>query len=375
MIKGRTLAGLAVAGVLLAGAAWYLGGDRAPSESEAEGRLLFPGLHDALNTIHRIEVTAEDGAFTLELQDGVWLLPERNRYPADTRKAREFLVGVAGLKIRSPKTANPALYEKLELNDPSEEGSRARAVVLHDAEGAVRASLIVGRRRPAADPALNQYFVRLADDPQTWLVEGVIDTPRTPPEWLARGDFLNIERNTIREVRVVHPDARPIVVTRAAAADEFTLEAIPEGHTLANQFSLNDIVDLFVDPMFDDVSLAAGIRFGGSKATMTTFDGLQVEMEQGTGEWSDYIRLAARVTENATEDAAEEATEDKDAGGDAADDADITVADSAQVRAEALNRRWQGWAWQLPGFRIGKLTQTLEQLIEVREKQGDESDG
>ena len=376
MIKSRTLAGLAVAGVLLAGAAWYLGGDQVPSGTE--GRPLFPGLHDELNAIHRIEVTAGDGSFTLELQDGAWLLLERARYPADTRKAREFLVGVAGLKIRSRKTANPAFYEKLELNDPSEEGSRALAVILRDAEGAVRASFIAGSSRPAADPQLSEHFVRLAGDPQTWLVEGAMKTPRTPPEWLARGDFLGMERNTIREVRLAHPGEQPLVVTRAAAADEFSLEGIPEGHKLANQFSLNDIVDLFVNPVFDDVSAADEVRFGGGKATMTTFDGLQVEMEQGTGEQSNYIRLEARVAAGAdasasagSEDAAGEDDSDAGASGGEAADADITVSApaSAETRAEELNQRWRGWAWQLPGFRVDNLGSRMEGLIEAEESE------
>ena len=370
MIKGRTLMILTVAGVVLAGAAWFLGRDQGRAGVGAgamtEGRLLFPGLHDQLNAIRSIEITANDGAFTLELQGGVWLLAERGGYPADTRTVRRYLVEVARLKLRSPKTANPALYEKLDLNDPTKAGSRALAVVLRDAEGAVRASFIVGRSRPGASPERREHFVRLADDPQTWLVAGALSTPRTPPEWLMRDGFPGLQRSAIREVRVVHREGLPVVVMRAAAGDEFYLQGIPAGQQLASPYSLNDLVDLFVNARFDDVSPAAEVQFGGSKATMTTFDGVQVEMEQGAGAYHDYIRLEARAVGGASEGAGGEERED-----DASAAADVTVAEpepeAPEIRAEKLNQNWRNWAWRLSGFHIGNLTKPMAALLEAQE--------
>ena len=332
MIKARTLIGLATVGVAAALAVWQL--SRAPQTEDGEA--LFAGLYDSLNDITQIEVRANEGAFHAAQIDGQWVVRERDDYPANTRAVREFLLGVADLTIRSRKTANPELYEQLQLNDPSDANSRAVETTLRDADGAPRAALIIGRNRPSA--AHPQHFVRLPDNPQTWLVEGELNAPRTPIDWLARDDFLRIDKADIRKV-TLSGGGKPVNIERKTAEESLALQGVGDAMQVKDEYLVDDIINLFVSTRFDEVARADQVQVRGATATMHAFDGMRVVMRQATRDDSDnYIRLRAEVDADAEE--------------------------AVREAADAHNQLWQDRAWQLAANRIDSLTQTFAELVE-----------
>ena len=87
----------------------------------------------------------------------------------------KLLLGAAGMKRVEPKTSNPELYPKLWLEEPSGRDAKSVRFVLEDASGAALADWVLGDRRPSkADATRTELYIRVADDPLAWLVEGSV---------------------------------------------------------------------------------------------------------------------------------------------------------------------------------------------------------
>lgn len=352
-MRAGTFTWVLLLSALLAGAAWLLLGRSAPPPDQ--GRLLFPELRAALGDAREIEITTHEQSFTLELVEDRWRLRELHGYPAQAATVRRFLLGVAGLQIRSRKTSNPDLYARVDLNEPEEEGSQAVRIAIRagdDAEdGGDLASFLAGRIEPASEIAnpdpergesrlknLKQIFVRLPDAPTVWLVEGALEIGREPAAFIKREGLADISRETIRSVRVRHPGGGGFTVSRPAQGEDFALQGIPAGR-LHSQERLDDLVALFVELDFEQVTAADEVEWGGVRATMTAFDKLQVVMEHSGSAAEPWIRLRAEAPADAAED-------------------------SAQVtRAAELNQRWQGWAYRLPAERVEMLRREKQALL------------
>jgi len=339
-MRARTFTWVLLLSAALAGAAWfYLGREAAPPD--LQGRLLFPDLRAVLTGARAIEITTADDSFALESTEaGGWAVRERHGYPAQTATVRRFLLGVAGLEIRSRKTSNPDNYARLDLTAPEDDAESAAArVVIRDEDGGELAAFLAGLTRPASevdnpDPDrgvsalkdLSQIFVRLPDAPTVWLVEGELNIARAPTDYINRERLTDTARDTIRSITVARPadDGDAFTVSRAAQGEDFELENLAEGMRLKNQFQLNDLVDLFVNLKFEDVTVddeiawaygdgdgagdgdgdgdgngdgdgdGAGNAGAGLTATMRAFDKSTVVMEQGVDANGElWIRLRA----------------------------------------------------------------------------------
>lgn len=348
-MRAGTFTWVLLLSALLAGAAWLLLGRSAPPPDE--GRLLFPELRAELGGAREIEITTHEQSFTLELVEDRWRLRELHGYPAQAATVRRFLLGVAGLQIRSRKTSNPDLYARVDLNEPEEEGSQAVRIAIRAEDGGDLAAFLAGRIEPASEIAnpdpergesrlknLKQIFVRLPDAPTVWLVEGALEIGREPMAFVKREGLADISRETIRSVRVRQPGGGGFTVSRPAQGEDFALQGIPAGR-LHSQERLDDLVALFVALDFEQVTAADEVEWGGVRATMTAFDKLQVVMEHSGAAAEPWIRLRAEAPADAAEDSAQ------------------------ATRAAELNRRWQGWAYRLPAGRTEILRREKAALL------------
>lgn len=348
-MRAGTFTWVLLLSALLAGAAWLLLGRSAPPPDE--GRLLFPELRAELGGAREIEITTHEQSFTLELVEDRWRLRELHGYPAQAATVRRFLLGVAGLQIRSRKTSNPDLYARVDLDEPEEEDSRAVRIAIRAEDGGDLAAFLAGRIEPASEIAnpdpergesrlknLKQIFVRLPAAPTVWLVEGALEIGREPMAFVKREGLADISRETIRSVRVRQPGGGGFTVSRPAQGEDFALQGIPAGR-LHSQERLDDLVALFVALDFEQVTAADEVEWGGVRATMTAFDKLQVVMEHSGPAAEPWIRLRAEAPADAAEDSAQ------------------------ATRAAELNRRWQGWAYRLPAERAEILRREKAALL------------
>lgn len=126
-MSNKGLVGLALAAVVLGGAAYFLNNGSRASAPRLNGRLLFPGLD--LSAVARVEI---GDRLTLAAGEGGWTVESLHGYPADRAKIVQNLLKLGELKVgqvvRGKKIGSPL------------------QVALKDASGRALATLPLGER-------------------------------------------------------------------------------------------------------------------------------------------------------------------------------------------------------------------------------------
>ena len=354
--------------------------ERGPDTTEPGDAIVFPALLERVNAVARVRVTGNEGAFTLARDGDAWVVEEKERYPADPDRVHKLLIGAAGMKRVEPKTSNPERYPKLWLEDPSGEDARSVRFALEDASGSVLASWVLGDRRPSkSDASRTELYIRVADDPLAWLVEGSVPGGRHVIDWLDRR-VARIDRERLRAAEVSHADGAVVAVSKSLPADsDFVLRDIPAGREADSQYRINDIGRFLEDLRFEDVAPASSLDFAGSvdkRVQVVTFDGLLVRLDSVMRDGDAWVRLRAEVDEALVETPGADATASDDESGAASGEAPEALRPLDEVRAEAerLNARWQGWAYELPSFKRDYIAKRMDGLTRAIEET-DESTG
>lgn len=364
MRRYLTLVVLAVLAAAAAAAAVLV--QREDAGIAQSGEKLLPDLLERLDDVTRIEATHAGGTVTLALADDRWSVTGHYGYPAETAEVRRLLVGAAELVRVEPKTANPEHYARLELEDPADEDAESFGYVMKDAGEESIASVVVGKRRFVhTTPGVDEYFVRVAGDPRVWLVSGQIPRNRQAVDWLRR-EVTDIDQMRVRRAAVTHPDGTVVEVSKSSPKDtDFTLRGIPEGHELDETFAVHSIGTALAKFTLNDVAPVDEVDFGagGIEAMTETFDGVRLTMRTGALGERTLIRMDAEF-DPALVTAAE--------GGEV--EAPLLDEAAARAEAEALRRRWQGWAYEVPEYTLNNLRKTVEDLVKpIEEETGDPS--
>jgi Domain of unknown function (DUF4340) len=162
-MSARLLGILVAVLVVLGGAALWLHHEERASEAPAENMLgepLLRGLHGA--DIAMIRISAPDRKLTLRREGARWVVAERDDFPADLAKVRDFVVNALSLKVGQSDSIGAADRARLHLNQPSAAKGAGTLVEFAAADGKPLASLIVG----------GKYFKRTPDNPKTAKVDG-----------------------------------------------------------------------------------------------------------------------------------------------------------------------------------------------------------
>ncbi len=331
-----------------------------------EGEPLFPELMSNINDTVEVARIGKDETFTLTRRDDGWGVKEKAGYPAAAEKVHQLIVGSAQLRRVEPKTRKPELYDKLGVEDVDQEGAKSVKISLKNTSGDALAEFILGERRwGAGDPDLSQYYVRLPNDPQVWLVEGNIPDDKSLVSWLDN-EILEIDSARIREVRVTHPDGHTVVVRRSDPnSNDYELVGLPKGAELESQWAVNSIGNTFTDLTLDDVRPASDVKFkkpADLTVELDSFDGLRIRMETMKRDDKNFARFSARFEPSLVRDDGK--TETAESGDKDTDEkAKLKDSDAVKKQAEALNARWKDWLYVIPRYRIDGLAKKKSDLI------------
>ena len=338
-MRTRTLLILCVLGVLSLAGGWYFGPGQQLSEqsSVARGTLMFPDLTAKLANAARVEITHQGTTITLarkgDKTESPWGLLQRNMYPVQVPKLRGMLTALTELRLMEPRTADPALYSRLGLEDADQKQSSANLLRVFDPSGQVIAQLLVGHRRVrTAGNVPDQVFVRRPDQAQTWLAEGGLEVDADPQLWLDR-DIMNIDHARIASVVVHRGDAE---LDFAAKDGKLTLTA-PANPPKLEDYKLDDLdrgLELlnFEDVVADKDAVAPKVGDPIGSSVFTTTDGLVVTVTVLKGEKDIWARFA------------------------------VTGSDKTKDEAAKLNARLGGWTYQLGSWKEASLTPSLDTL-------------
>ena len=324
----RTVAVLAVLGVVSLAGGWCFGPGSVPAERAAipGGALMFPGLAPALKDAAKVEVEHQGKTLVIEKRtDRTWGIAALNGYPVQESKLRGVLTGLTELRLSEPRTADPAQFARLGVEDPSKPDATGNLLRVLDGAGNKLAAVIIGHRRVRSQADVpEEVYVRRPDDNQTWLARGSLSADADPAQWLDR-NLLNIPAAKVQAV-IVGDDALQFDRTDGTFAlrhpaehpklDAYKVEEVSR--------ALENLTLMTVKPDADAPTQVVG------HVTFLTSDGLAIKatvLHAGKDVWARFVANGGNKAE-----------------------------------ADTLNARLGGWTFQLPNWKETSLVPTLDDL-------------
>ena len=316
-----------------------------------DGTPIFEGLIARVNDVATLKVIRAGEVSTIEstLKDGTrqWRLKEKNGYPVPVEIVRAVAAGVAQLRAVEAKTARPALYGRLKVDDPTKTESKGALVELFDAKGAKMAAIISGLDKSGFFD-IGDVYVRRPDEERAWLARGKVPVPDKQVGWLNQM-IVEVDLPRVRETTIYVPGQNPLRVFKKTDDDrDFTLEGMPKGYELKELFGAEDISRAIQQLAFEDVKplAEAGIDLSATpRARHTTFDGLIVDV------WAKDVGDKMWVAVKARPDPAPK---------------DPKQVDKAKVEKDItkINATTDGWAYTLNEFETKNLRKTMTGMIQ-----------
>jgi len=291
-MQQRTLIPLAVATVaVVAVAGWLVTRQDKPATAIASAGPLYPGLAASIDKAARIEFSQGGQSVTVTRKNGAWTVDQRHGYRADRDLVKSTVVGLAEAKIEEPRTSQPDLYPRIEVEDPGKKGAKSRHLSVKDADGKVLADLILGKENfRSALSRQHAYYVRRTGEAQSWLIDTPMEVPSAESiRWIDRA-LPKLERPRMMAMSVTQADGTTTVSMKRGKPEDadYSVTGLPDGAKV-NQQAVNAMagaVNLF---SIDDVEPFDPARFAqGTTAVYKTFDGVVVTIRQvkdGDSRW------------------------------------------------------------------------------------------
>ncbi len=289
-MSARGLAVLVVLLIILGGAALLYQRQQAserPQNADVLGRVLLKELRAA--EVAAIKVSEPKSALTVQRKDEGWVILERDGFPADVAKVRDFVIKLLELKIGQSAPLGAQDRARLLLDDS---GTR---VELDALDGKPLAVLIVGKKyfkREVDNPdkaSADGRFVALPKEPGTAYVVGdpLTQASTKSADWIDRSSF-QVEKVKTLEVRF--PDGSGWTIERAGDNPDWKLAGAKPGEKLdvgkANSASYSlSLLELA------DVAPKDAQDTGLDKPTLisaSTLDGLAYEIRVGKALGDNY---------------------------------------------------------------------------------------
>jgi hypothetical protein len=391
---GSRLTRLAIIALLALAAAVFVARRDAPSGVLTAGGPLVAGLEESINEVDSIRLTSGGNQVIVSLKRGEsgWTVAERGGYPADFDKLRRFLLDLARSKRVEAKTSVAENFARLGVEDIT--ATEAKGIKLEIGGLAEPAALIIGQFTGLSGEGT---FVRDADGPQAWLASGSLVPDRNVGNWLAR-DLVDIPSSRIQQIRISQAGSTLVAAKSAPEDEHYTLADVPRGREVSSAFAVDALAGVLSALRLEDVSPAAELappETGRIEATYTTFDGLSVAVTAWRQENRNLARFAVALDETVASQAIAEAQSaarlaheaavaaiDKNGEADAEvlatpPESPLAVSDPEKDREqrldalrkemEAINRRVEGWTFQLPAHVYANINQTRDGLLKARE--------
>jgi hypothetical protein len=289
------------------------------SSREAPGVALFPSLAADLNQVSEVRIAkgAPAPLTTLDKAANGWTVKERGGYPADVAKLRKLLTSLADAKILEEKTADPARYPVIGVEDLTQSGSTGTEVTVLTPHGAQ--ALIIGKS------VAEGTFVRRAGDKQSYSVEPGI-TVETEPHFWIDSRLLDVPAAKIQSIAFKPADGTAYVIRRTAT-DAFSLEGAPADRKPLDASALAPAQTTFTSLTAEDVAAVEGVDFGKPfVVTLTLTDGEVVTLTGAVAGAKHWVQVSSS----------------KDA---------------------TLTARTQGRAFEVPSYRYDAIFKPLDQLL------------
>jgi hypothetical protein len=288
--------------VVLAAIALATGGT--PTSQVGGGEPALPVLAAKLDAVASVEVRRAGLDLTFVRDGDNWLTAQKSNYPADAGKVRRMVLALADLSLVEPKTREPGLYPRLEVEDPG--NGKSTLVTIKEKSGSDLARLIIGKKSyDRLGEGNDGVYVRQPGDRQSWLARGSLDFSDDMPNWLAR-HILDISDSRVAKVVLTQPDGAVLSLSRANAQAKFAVENPPKNAKYKSDTALGEPAMALETLDLDDVAPAARLpvpNTGVTSASYTTFDGLRITAKLFQRDNKDWVAIAATGTGKTADEA------------------------------------------------------------------------
>jgi hypothetical protein len=335
-MQKRSLILLASATVVLVALAIVVlaSGDRGVSRA-APGQPAFPALAAKLGEVASVTVSRNGTTMTLIRDGDSWLVAEKGNYPANAAKINQIVRAMTDLTLVEPKTQNPDLYPRLEVEDPG--NGKSALVAVKGKSGGDLATAIVGKRRYDRLGAGNDgVYLRKPGEAQTWLARGTLDPSGDPASWLDR-QIIDISEKKIAKATLTQADGSKLVISRAAPDASFAVEDAPPDAKFKSESTTSGPATALETLDLDDVKPAAQLPVPDKDvvtASLTTFDGLTVDVRLMERDKTSWIAISASGSR------------------------------SADAEAKKLDDKVSHWTYAIPAYKANLLKTKLADLVE-----------
>jgi len=309
---------------------------RAP-QSEKEKAAFFPGLASEIEAINHISIQGYAGDVNLSRINDIWVIDDFDGYPALPEKVKSTVLGVADLKLNSPKTKLPRLYNRLGVEGPEVEDSTSLLLSLKDAENKNLAEMIVGKLRlSSASQSTPGLYIRKPNDEQSYLVDGVVDITSSRTDWIERSLF-DIPAEAIKAVRVEHADGDTYTLFKNEKGQEkFSLENLPAGKKLASELIISRYGSILQDIQINGARSKEKLQKQEKSINVLihTFEGTVIELVAFEHDDTPYGSFEFRFDENLL-----------------AGDEDQEKIDGVKAFVSNMNAQTLNWWYEIPPFK------------------------
>ena len=297
--------------------------------NNVSGQRLLPDFGAVANdtTMVAIRAPGDDEAVTLQRIDGQWLVSNRDNYAADIGKLRQLIIALAEANILEQKTSDPALYERLGVDDPETGGKGTRVTVTGvDFEYAV----ILGNKTQG-----KFRYARDVSAAPSYLVDKDPTLPAAADDWLLP-DLFDISAQRVQRVSIVHADGETIVIAKDTEEQtDFSVLDIPNGRELSYATVANGIGGALASLKLESVRPRAEAPSTGTTEFLA-WDGLTIRADIVTEGDKSWVSFSAATSEP------ESASADE---------------------AAAINERLGNWQYQLPDYKKNLLLRRWADLL------------
>ena len=308
----------------------------------------FPALQADPGAVARLVVTTPRYNLELAKNGDGWVVASQGNYPVNSTQVMNLVDGLASLRPFEAKTANPALYPEVWVEEPGSEGAASSYLSAENAAGEPLGSMIVGKiSNSIGFNPLGGTFVRKPGEEQVWLAEGRVGIPLALTDWFQQIVHVSgpdLRRITVREGGEVVFEAAKVDI----ALGRYELVSVQnpgiEGDIIASDSNVKQMGQGVVSTTFDQARAASDVAFADTDRIVTfeTAKGLTLSVqlhEQDGVVWAKYTATAPEGSEG--------------------------VAQAAQI-----TERTRDWAFKLPAYRLNPLRLAVASLVEPKPADG-----
>jgi Domain of unknown function (DUF4340) len=332
--RSLTLLASATAALAVIAIAVLASGDRGVSRA-APGQSAFPALAARLGDVVSVTVSRNGTTMTLIRDGDNWLVAEKGNYPANVAKISQIVRAMADLTLVEPKTQNPDLYPRLEVEDPG--NGKSALVAVKDKSGGDLAQAIVGKRRYDRLGAGNDgVYLRKPGEAQSWLARGTLDPSGDVASWLDR-QIIDISEKKIAKVILTQADGTKLVISRSAPDAHFAVEDAPADTKFKSESTISGPAGALETLDLDDVKPASELPVPDKDvvtASFTTFEGLTIDVRLMDRDKTNWVAISA------------------------------TGSGSTEADAKKIAEKVSHWTYAIPAYKANLLKTKLADLVE-----------